>query len=279
MRVHVRTCVASQPGPQQTQDSCGKPGPERVEVPLPLSLVTPAHLGRAQRRAQRSSSPRGGSAGPGLQGAGGRRRWENRGAKAPSGGWSEKRSLLHGRALATDPRTDAQTVQSRRPGEVGCTLLAAGPVSRQGASSTAPRRTSSPGGHPSARRKATVAEPEPRRPGASACRAGLSSGTPLPTSLTLPAGRPTARTQGRGRCAKSAVSFAPQTLRGAAAGPSTRAGSLHLSAPGHGRHLAGCNRPFPEGSCPRERLWLEAVARWSGSPSALHRLPAFSPRM
>lgn len=92
--------------------------------------MTPAHLGRAQRRAQRSSSPRGGSAGPGLQGAGGSRRWENRGAKAPSGCWSEKRSLLHGRALATDPRTDPQTVQSRRPGEVACTLLAAGPVSR-----------------------------------------------------------------------------------------------------------------------------------------------------
>lgn len=62
-----------------------------------------------------------------LAGAGDQR---TRGAKAPSRGWSVKRALLHGRAWATDPRTDPQTVQSFRPGEVGCTLLVAGPVSR-----------------------------------------------------------------------------------------------------------------------------------------------------
>lgn len=217
-----------------------------------------------------------------LAGAGDQR---TRGAKAPSGGWSVKRALLHCRAWATVPRTDPLTVQSFRPGEVGCTLLVAGPVSR--GRRELPGSPAPPRGGPRARvATLPLAGKGPSQslsldaPGPSlACLAGHCSGTSLPTSLTLPPGRPTVQRQGWAWCAKSATSCAPQTMRGAAAEPSARAGRRHLSGPGRGRHLARCNRPLPEGSCPRVLLRLEAVVCWSGSPSALHRLPAFSPRM
>ena len=144
---------------------------------------------------------------------------------------------------------------------------------------TSASRVSSPAPrlcHPSPSWRATVAEPEPRLPGAYDCPAGLSSGTSLPTSLTPPrAVQPSVCKAGPGvRKARSASH--PWTLgncRGALDPEPAVCTSQgrDRQAPGSEQSASG------EGGCAGVRLRLEAVARGSGSPSSFHRLPAFSP--
>lgn len=113
--MHAHTCLASHPGPQQSQDRCSKPGPE-VEAPLPRSFPTPAYLRRAQRRALRSFIPKGGSTALGLQGAGGSRRPENpRGEGAFRGLECKARSPALSRLGygSADRPTDSSELQAR----------------------------------------------------------------------------------------------------------------------------------------------------------------------